>query len=88
MGIMAVIVVIIIGLCGFCILAADELKEWKDLSLHSWLIALLLLGGIIGSLFIMQDAIRTESIKNYTEGKYRLEEVVYSDTTYVVKRRK
>ena len=88
MGIMAVIVVIIIGLCGFCILAADELKEWKDLSLHSWLIALLLLGGVIGSLFIMQDSIRTESIKNYTEGKYRLEEVVYSDTTYVVKRRK
>ena len=85
---MAVIVVIIIGLCGFCILAADELKEWKDLSLHSWLIALLLLGGVIGSLFIMQDSIRTESIKNYTEGKYRLEEVVYSDTTYVVKRRK
>ena len=88
MGIMAVIVAIIIGLCGFCILAADELKEWKDLSLHSWLIALLLLGGVIGSLFIMQDSIRTESIKNYTEGKYRLEEVVYSDTTYVVKRRK
>ena len=58
------------------------------LYLYYWLVALLLLGGVIGSLFIMQDAVRTESIKNYTEGKYRLEEVVYSDTTYVVKRRK
>ena len=85
---MVVIILIIIGLCGFCILAADELREWKNLSLYSWLVALLLLGGVIGSLFIMQDAVRTESIKNYTEGKYRLEEVVYSDTTYVVKRRK
>lgn len=84
---MVVIIVIIIGLCGFCILAADELKEWKDLSLYSWLVALLILGGVIGSLFIMQDAVRTESIKDYTEGKYRLEEVVYSDTTYVVRRK-
>ena len=84
---MVVIILIIIGLCGFCILAADELREWKNLSLYSWLVALLLLGGVIGSLFIMQDAVRTESIKNYTEGKYRLEEVVYSDTTYVVRRK-
>ena len=83
-----VVILIIAGLAGFCIIAADELREWKDLSFHSWLIALLLLGGVIGSLFIMQDSIRTESIKNYTEGKYQLEEVVYSDTTYVVKRRK
>lgn len=83
-----VIILIIAGLCGFCIIAADELKEWKDLSLHSWLITLLLFCGVIGCLFIMQDSIRTESIKNYTEGKYRLEEIVYSDTTYVVKRRK
>lgn len=87
MGMMVVIILIIIGLCGFCILAADELREWKNLSLYSWLVALLLLGGVIGSLFIMQDAVRTESIKNYTEGKYRLEEVVYSDTTYVVRRK-
>ena len=85
---MVVIILIIAGLAGFCIIAADELREWKDLSIHSWLIALMLLGGVIGSLFIMQDSIRTESIKNYTEGKYRLEEVVYSDTTYVIKRRK
>lgn len=84
---MVVIILIIAGLCGFCILAADELKEWKDLSIHSWLIVLLLLGGVIGSLFIMRDAMRTEFIKDYTEGKYRLEEVVHSDTTYVVKRR-
>ena len=84
---MVVIILIIIGLCGFCILAADELREWKDLSPYSWLVALLLLGGVIGSLFIMQDAVRTDSIKNYTEGKYRLEEVVYSDTTYVVRRK-
>lgn len=84
---MVVIILIIIGLCGFCILAADELKEWKSLSFISWLIALLLLGGVITSLFIMKDAIRTESIKDYTEGKYRLEEVVYSDTTYVVRRK-
>ena len=83
-----VVILIIAGLSGFCIIAADELREWKDLSIHSWLIALMLLGGVIGSLFIMQDSIRTESIKNYTEGKYHLEEVVYSDTTYVVKRRK
>ena len=83
-----IIILIIAGLSGFCIIAADELREWKDLSLHSWLITLLLFSGVIGCLFIMQDSIRTESIKNYTEGKYRLEEVVYSDTTYVVKRRK
>lgn len=84
---MVVIILIIVGLCGFCILAADELKEWKSLSLYSWIIALLILGGVIGSLFIMQDAVRTESIRDYTEGKYRLEEVVYSDTTYVVRRK-
>ena len=84
---MIVIILIIAGLCGFCILAADELKEWKNLSLYSWIIALLIFGGVIGSLFIMQDAIRTESIRDYTEGKYRLEEIVYSDTTYVVRRK-
>lgn len=83
-----VTILMVMGLCGFCILAADELREWKNLSIHSWIITLILLGSIIGCLFIMQDSIRTESIKNYTEGKYRLEEVVYSDTTYVVKRRK
>jgi heme/copper-type cytochrome/quinol oxidase subunit 2 len=88
MDMMVVIILIIAGLCGFCIIAADELKEWKNLSLYSWLITLLLFVGVVGCLFIMQDSIRTESIKNYTEGKYRLEEVVYSDTTYVVKRRK
>lgn len=85
---MVVIILIIAGLCGFCIIVADDLREWRDLSILSWLIALMLFSGVIGCLFIMQDAIRTESIKNYTEGKYRLEEVVYSDTTYVVKRRK
>ena len=84
---MVVIILIIVGLCGFCILVADELKEWKNLSLHSWIIALLFLGSVIASLFIMKDAIRTEAIKDYTEGKYRLEEVVYSDTTYVVRRK-
>lgn len=83
-----VTILIITGLCGFCIISADELREWKSLSIHSWIITLLMLGGVIGCLFIMQDSIRTESIKDYTEGKYRLEEVVYSDTTYVVKRRK
>jgi hypothetical protein len=55
MDMMVVIILIIAGLCGFCIIAADELKEWKDLSLHSWLITLLLFGGVIGCLFIMQD---------------------------------
>lgn len=84
---MVVIILIILGLCGFCILAADELKEWKNLSFHSWLIALLFLGGVIASLFIMKDAIRTEAIKDYTEGKYKLEQVIYSDTTYVVRRK-
>ena len=87
MDIMVVIILIIAGLCGFCILVADELKEWKNLSLYSWITALLIFGGVIGSLFIMQDAIRTESIRDYTEGKYRLEEIVYSDTTYVVRRK-
>jgi hypothetical protein len=86
--IIVVTILITAGLCGFCIFAADELKEWKNLSLYSWVITFLLFGGVIGCLLIMQDSIRTESIKNYTEGKYQLEEVVYSDTTYVLKRRK
>ena len=47
MAMMVVIILIIVGLCGFCILAADELKEWKSLSFHSWLIALLFLGSVI-----------------------------------------
>lgn len=84
---MVVIILIIAGLCGFCIIVADDLREWRDLSILSWLIALMLFSGVIGCLFIMQDSIRTESIKNYTEGKYRLEEIVYSDTTYVVRRK-
>ena len=81
-----IIVLFIAGLAGFCMLASDDLTSKRDLSIHSWVIVLLILGGIIGCLFICEDYIRTDSIKNYTEGKYKLEEVIYSDTTYVVRK--
>ena len=45
-----------------------------------------MVGAVIGCLLICGDSVRTQSIKDFTEGKYKLEEVVHSDTTYLVKR--
>lgn len=78
----------VLGLAGFCMLASEDLLNKRDLTIHSWIIVLFLIAAIVGCLFICADFVRTESIKDYTDGKYRLEEVVYSDTTFVVKRKK
>lgn len=85
---LTVILLLVIALAGFCIFASDELTRWKDLSIHSWVIVLAIIGSIVICLFACKDYVRTESIKEFTEGKYQLEEVVFSDTTYLVKRRR
>lgn len=81
-----VIILMILGLTGFCMLASDDMLRKTDLTWHSWAIALFIVGAIIGCLFIYSDWVRTESIKDFTDGKYKLEEVVHSDTTYLVKK--
>ena len=81
-----VIILMILGLAGFCMLASEDLLHKTDLTWHSWAIALFIVGAIIGCLFICGDWVRTESIKDFTGGKYKLEEVVHSDTTYLVKK--
>lgn len=83
-----VIILMILGLAGFCMLASDDMLRKTELTWHSWAIALFFVGAIIGCLFICADWVRTESIKDFTDGKYRLEEVVQSDTTYLVKKNK
>lgn len=85
---LVIIVFLILGLAMFCMLASNDLLHKTELTWHSWIIVIFIVGAIIGCLFICGDWIRTESIKDYTDGKYRLEEVVYSDTTFVVKRKK
>lgn len=85
---LGVIIFMVLALGGFCIIASEDLTSKTKLSVHSWCIVIFILASIVGCLFASKDYIRTESIKNYTQGKYRLEEVVYSDTTYVVKKNK
>lgn len=85
---LVIIILLILGLAMFCMLASDDLLHKTELTWHSWIIVIFIVGAIIGCLFICGDWVRTESIKDYTDGKYRLEEVVYSDTTFVVKRKK
>lgn len=82
---LVLIVFIVLVLAGFCMLVSEDLLRKTDLTIHSWLIVLLIIGVFIGSLFIYEDSVRTESIKSFTEGKYILEEIVHSDTTYLVK---
>lgn len=81
-----VLILLILGLAGFCMLASEDLLHKTDFTWHSWIIIIFMVGAIIGCLFIWGDWVRTESIKNFTDGKYRLEEVVHSDTTYLVKK--
>jgi hypothetical protein len=85
---LGVIIFMVLALGGFCIIASDDLTKKTSLSVHSWCIVIFILCAIIGCLFACKDYVRTESIRDYTEGKYRLEEVIYSDTTYVVKKNK
>lgn len=85
---LVIIILLILGLAMFCMLASNDLLHKTELTWHSWIIVIFIVGAIIGCLFICGDWIRTESIKDYTDGKYRLEEVVYSDTTFVVKHKK
>lgn len=82
-----VIILIVLGLVGFCILASDDLKERSNLTIHSWVIVIMLVAALVGCLFIYQDWLRTKSIRDYTEGKYKLEQVVYSDTTYIIRKK-
>lgn len=74
------------GLAGFCMFASDDLLHKTPLTWHAWTIVILIVGATIGCLFIGSDWVRTESIRDFTDGKYRLEEVVHSDTTYLVKK--
>lgn len=81
-----IITLLILGLALFCMLASDDLLHKTELTWHSWIIVIFIVGAIIGCLFICGDWVRTESIKDFTDGKYKLEEVVHSDTTYLVKK--
>ena len=85
---LGVIIFMVLALGGFCMISSEDLTSKTRLSVHSWFIVIFILAAIIGCLFAGKDYVRTESIRDYTEGKYRLEEVVYSDTTYVVKKNK
>lgn len=85
---LGVIIFMVLALGGFCIIASEDLTSKTKLSVHSWCIVIFIFAAIVGCLLTSKDYIRTESIKNYTQGKYRLEEVVYSDTTYVIKKNK
>ena len=85
---LVVLLFMILGLAGFCMLASDDLLRKTETTVHSWIIVIFFVVSIVGSLFICKDGVRTESIKDFTEGKYRLEEVVQSDTTYIVKKNK
>lgn len=79
-------VLIILALAGFCMLASDDLLHKSELTWYSWAIVIFMAGAVVGCLFICGDSVRTQSIKDFTEGKYKLEEVVHSDTTYLIKR--
>ena len=85
---LGVIIFMVLALGGFCMISSEDLTSKTRLSVHSWFIVIFILAAIIGCLFACKDYVRTESIKEFTEGKYQLEEVVYSDTTYLVKRRR
>lgn len=79
---------IVLSLAGFCILASEDLTKKGRLTWHSWAIVLMLSLAVLGCLFICIDHTKTEAIKDFTKGKYQLEEVVHSDTTYIVKRKR
>lgn len=79
-------VLIILALAGFCMLASDDLLRKSELTWHSWAIVIFMVCAVVGCLLICGESVRTQSIRDFTEGKYKLEEVVHSDTTYLVKR--
>ena len=81
-----VIILLILSLAGFCILSSDDLLHKTNLTWHSWIIVILIISAIVCCLFIYSEWICTESIKDFTKGKYKVEEVVHSDTTYLVKK--
>lgn len=81
-----IIMLLVLSLAGFCVLSSEDLVNKTKLTIHSWLIVIFIVAAIVGCLFICGDWVRTESIKDFTDGKYRLEEIVHSDTTYIVKK--
>lgn len=81
-----ILILIIAGLAGFCMISADELVNKRDLTWHAWIIVIFIFAAIVGCLFIYEDTVRTESIKSFTKGEYCLEEITHSDTTYLVKK--
>lgn len=81
-----IIMLLVLSLAGFCILSAEDLVHKTKMTVHSWIIVIFITAAIVGCLFICGDWVRTQAIKDYTDGKYRLEEVVRTDTSYTIKR--
>ena len=82
----AIILTLFIGLCAFFVFSAEDLLNKTPHSKLAWGISIILVLLTIGCLFVMKDEIQRQTIINYHDGKYRLEMVVNTDTTYFVKK--
>lgn len=79
-------ILLIISLASFCIFASKELTEKSPLSLAAWLIVLTIFTGIILCLISYKATITDQAILDYSSGKYKIEEVIQIDTTFIVKK--
>lgn len=85
-NIMAVIILLIAVLVGFCIISSEDLTNKTKMTFPSILILCGILVILVLTLFAFKENIRNEAIWDYQQGKYYIETQVYSDTTYVIKK--
>lgn len=83
---LVIILLLLVGLCAFFIFSADDLTNKTDQSLLAWGIGLFFFAAFVGCLFIMKDEVERHVIIDYHAGKYQLEMVTNTDTTYFVKK--
>ena len=81
-----IIILLLLGLCGFCVLASDDLLNKTNTTFASWIIVITMFLAIIGCLFIVKDEVERQTVIKYHLGKYKMEVITHTDTTYFVKK--
>jgi hypothetical protein len=81
-----IILLLLVGLCAFFVFSAEDLTNKTSQSKLAWGISIFFFAAFVGCLFIVKDELRKQAIVDYQNGKYKLEMVVNTDTTYFVKK--
>lgn len=85
---LAITILLIVSFGLFCLFAHEDVLEKTSLTVYARCIMLFILASLIGCLFLLQDEFKQKAILDYENGRYKIETVVKSDTTYFIKKNK